>query len=194
MAAIIILLALHGCQGQSADATSQVSKPQKATNSAAASPKQGHLTDEQLFRVFMRKFKNMVKTQNPVQLRAMFYFPLQTSPQWSNEELKNSTINYNTGLIKASEFSAYCRDIFTKDAVKLIATSTEDDLSEIDKTTTEDYYKKLMPLTDKGSTLYELQKQYAQDNGQETSFGFVFGKIRGAYKVISYYRPWPLKD
>jgi hypothetical protein len=123
----------------------------------------------------------------------MFYFPLQTLPQWTNDEVKGKLVNTNEGLITEAEFSQYINDIFTKDAIKLIHASGEDDLSEIDKTSTENYYLILKQLTDNGSTLYEFEKQYAEDNGKETSFGFVFGKVKGAYKVISYYRPWPLK-
>jgi hypothetical protein len=118
---------------------------------------------------------------------------LQTLPQWTNDELKSSSVTPQEGMINQTEFLTCFDDIFTKDAVKLIAASKEDDLSEIEKNTSENYYLTLQKLTDKGSTLFELQKQYPQDNGQETSFGFVFGKIRGAYKIISYYRPWPLK-
>ncbi|WDF54389.1 hypothetical protein [Mucilaginibacter sp. KACC 22063] len=173
-------------------------EPAKATNapvhkSAVVNSERVKTTDEQLFRSFLAGFKRAVKANNKTILKAMFYFPLQTNPQWSNEDLKNSHIDPKTGLINSAEFDSYYQDIFTKDAIRLIPVSKEDDLSEIDKTTTEDYYKTLIPLTDKGSTLYELTKQYTQDNGQETSFGFVFGKIKGSYKVISYYRPWPLK-
>jgi len=189
IATVLLLQVAYGCESQPAGAASPAAK-RLADNTV----KQKAVTDEQLFRAFIIKFKNAVKTQNKAQLQALFNFPLQTSPQWSNEDLKNSRIDYNTGLIHKGDFVTYYNDIFTKDAIKLIPASAEDDLSEIDKATTEDYYKKLMPVTDNGSTLYELEKQYTQDNGQETSFGFVFGKVNGSYKAISYYRPWPLKD
>jgi hypothetical protein len=192
IATVILLLAAYGCESQPAGAASPAAKP--ATDSATNTVKQTAVTDEQLFRAFISKFKNAIKTQDKAQLQTLFNFPLQTNPQWSNEDLKNSRIDRKSGLINRAEFATYYNDIFTKDAIKLIPASAEDDLSEIDKTTTEDYYKTLMPVTDKGSTLYELEKQYTQDNGQETSFGFVFGKVNGTYKAISYYRPWPLKD
>jgi hypothetical protein len=149
--------------------------------------------DEQLFRSCLAKFKNVVKAKNKAAITALFNFPLQTLPQWTNDELKNSSVTPQDGMINQTEFLTYFDDIFTEDAVKLIVASKEDDLSEIEKNTSENYYIALRKLTDKGSTLFELQKQYLQDNGQETSFGFVFGKIRGAYKIISYYRTWPLK-
>ncbi|QJD96554.1 hypothetical protein HH214_12035 [Mucilaginibacter robiniae] len=149
--------------------------------------------DEKQFRNTLVKFKSAVKVKNKVAVTAFFYFPLQTAPQWTNDELKSSNIKPQDGLIKQAEFLQYFDDIFTKDAIKLIPASKEDDLSEIDKATPENYYKMLQQVTDKGSTLYELQKQYTQDNGEETSFGFVFGKVGGIYKIISYYRPWPLK-
>ncbi|MFD2324960.1 hypothetical protein [Mucilaginibacter galii] len=149
--------------------------------------------DEELFRNCLTKFKNAVKAQNKAGIKSVFNFPLQTLPQWANDEIKNSTIRPQDGMIKQTEFLTYFNDIFTKDATKLIVASKEDDLSEIEKSTSENYYITLQQVTDKGSTLFELQKQYMQDNGQETSFGFVFGKVRGTYKIISYYRPWPLK-
>jgi hypothetical protein len=149
--------------------------------------------DEQLFRKTLSSFKEHVKGENKAKLSSLFYFPLQTTPQWTNDELKNTTFAPKEGLINQTEFLTYFDDVFTKEAVKLIQASTEEDLSEIDKATLENYYQTLQQITDKGSALYELQKQYTEDNGKETSFGFVFGKVGGIYKVISYYRPWPLK-
>ena len=92
-----------------------------------------------------------------------------------------------------SEYPQYANVFFSADALRLIPKSKEDDLSEIDKDTPENYYKTIAKVTDKGSKLYELQQQYVQDNGKETSYGFVFGKVRGQYKIISYYCPWPVK-
>nr|WP_067057347.1 hypothetical protein [Mucilaginibacter sp. L294] len=165
-----------------------------AKDTAAVSPiAESTGTDEQQFRLFFTKFKDAVKAGNKAQLTQMFSFPLQTLPQWTNDEVKSNPVNAKDGLITANEFPQYYGDIFTKDAVKLIPASKEDELSEIDKSTAENYYLTLKEVTDKGSTLYELEKQYTENNGKETSFGFVFGKVKGAYKVISYYRPWPLK-
>ncbi len=149
--------------------------------------------DIQLFKTCLAKFKNVVKVKNKVAITALFNFPLQTLPQWTNDELNNSAIIPQDGMLNQAEFLTYFDEIFTKDAARLIVASKEDDLSEIEKDTPENYYTTLKKVTDKGSALFELQKQYVQDNGKETSFGFVFGKVRGAYKVISYYRPWPLK-
>ncbi|RYE27447.1 MAG: hypothetical protein EOP45_01180 [Sphingobacteriaceae bacterium] len=162
-------------------------------NKEAAGSKTLSTEDEEQFRSVLSKFKSVVKFKNKEAITAFFHFPLQTLPQWTNDELKNLTVKPQYGLIKQKEFSTYFDDIFTNDAIKLIPASKEDDLSEIEKSTTENYYITLQKLTDKGSALYELQKQYTQDNGQETSFGFVFGKVGGTYKIISYYRPWPLK-
>jgi hypothetical protein len=190
IALLLLVQPAQGCAGKqqqsNAPANSAViDKPSNILASAAG--------DEQLFRSCLAKFKNVVKAKNKAAITALFNFPLQTLPQWTNDELKNSTIMPQEGMIKQTEFLTYFNDIFTKDAIKLIVSSKEDDLSEIEKNTSENYYITLQKGTDKGSALFELQKQYTQDNGQETSFGFVFGKVRGAYKIISYYRPWPLK-
>ncbi|WCT10462.1 hypothetical protein [Mucilaginibacter jinjuensis] len=192
---IILLLLIqfgYGCNNKPASNTSSVTVVKTVKKDSVIVKEEG-LTDEQQFRQFLKQFKDAVKTKSKTQLVTMFHFPLQTLPQWTNDELNNTTVKPQEGLISQNEFPTYFDDIFTKDAVKLIPASGENDLSEIDKTTTENYYKTLQQATDKGSTLYELQKQYTEDNGKETSFGFVFGKIGGKYKAISYYRPWPLK-
>ncbi len=150
-------------------------------------------SDEQQFRDFLNKFKVTLRTKKRAQLASLIYFPLQTAPQWTNDELKNTAFTPKEGLIDAKEFEGYFDDIFSKNTIRLLLESSDDDLSEIESSTTEGYYKTLKQVTDKSSVLYELQKQYVQANGKETSFGFVFGKIGGTYKVISFYRPWPLK-
>ena len=150
-------------------------------------------TDEQQFRQFLQQFKVAVRQKNKQTVINLFNFPLQTTPQWTNEDLANMPVNPAEGLVDKSEFVNYYNDIFTADAVRLIPKSREDELSEIERTTSENYYQTVAKVTDQRSKLYELQIQYAQDNGKETSFGFVFGKVKGNYKVISYYRPWPLK-
>jgi hypothetical protein len=185
----LLLQVAYGCNAQ----PSNLRPVAKAANKQSASLKKSSVSDEQLFRQFLKEFKDAVKAKDESRLKAMFHFPLQTSPQWSNDELQNTTITPQDGLISQSDFAQYFTDIFTNDALKLIPASGEDDLAEIDKSTNENYYKTLQQVTDKGSTLFELQKQYTQDNGKETSFGFVFGKVEGRYKAISYYRPWPLK-
>jgi hypothetical protein len=186
---MLLLQVVYGCNAQPAtgkQSTKQVNKTHTAV-------KKSSLSDEQLFRRFLTQFKSAVKVKDQTLLKTMFNFPLQTAPQWSNDEIQNTKISPADGLITQGEFAGYFGDIFTIDAVKMIPKSGEDDLAEIDKSTTENYYKTLQQVTDKGSALFELQKQYTQDNGKETSFGFVFGKVKGSYKVISYYRPWPLK-
>lgn len=149
--------------------------------------------DEQQFRTFFKEFKAAVQQKNKKQLALMINFPLQTLPQWTDEDIKSTTIKPAEGLITESEYPQYANALFTKDVMRLIPKSRENDLSEIDSATPEDYYKTVGKVTDKGSKLYELQQQYEQDDGKETSYGFVFGRVKGQYKIISYFCPWPLK-
>jgi hypothetical protein len=191
----LLLPAVYACNGNVAgNKKGDSSTTTKVKDTVAVSAVVENATnDEHQFRLFFTKFKDAVKANNKTKLTTMFSFPLQTLPQWTNDELKSNPVNIQDGLVTGNEFSQYYGDDFTKDVIKLIPASKEDDLSEIDKTTAENYYLTLKEVTDKGSTLYELEKQYTEDDGKETSFGFVFGKVKGAYKVISYYRPWPLK-
>lgn len=188
---LVVLPIIYSCNGSALGVNK--AGPTKISKPANTNAEQVKLSDEEQFRLFLKKFKNAVKVVNRTDLITMFSFPLQTAPQWTNDELKSATIDTKYGLLTKEEFPQYFNYIFTKDAIKMIPASVENDLSEIDKTTVENYYLSLKQLTDKGSTLYELEKQYTEDNGKETSFGFVFGKVKGTYKVISYYRPWPLK-
>jgi hypothetical protein len=189
---VVFILLFHLSYGD----TGIVTKREQTLNAKAAVKKSVRnipVNDEQLFRQFLKRFKYAVKQKNREQLLQMISFPLQTTPQWTNEDLKSMHVDPKAGLIDRSEFLKYYDDIFSHDAVRLIPASGENDLAEIDHTSPENYYKTIRQVTDKGSSLFELQKQYTQDNGKETSFGFVFGKVGGVYKVISYYCPWPLK-
>jgi len=192
---ILLTCTITGCKGntpvqsQITDSAANIKQADKTVKTSTPAKN----NDEQQFREFLKKFKAAVKKGDKTQLKTMFYFPLQTLPQWTAEDLKATTVNPAEGLVSVTEYSKYEGTIFSKDALRLIPQSREDDLSEIDNATTENYYNTLKKATDKGSTLYELQQQYEQKNGKETSYGFVFGKIKGQYKVISYFCPWPLK-
>ncbi|MDN5286866.1 MAG: hypothetical protein JWR38_3140 [Mucilaginibacter sp.] len=193
----MVLVCLNtGCKGNTPAQTSKTDSVKQNTYSANSTAKPTVTVknnDEQQFRAFLKKFKETVKKGDKTALRSMLYFPLQTLPQWTSEDLKSTTINPADGLITVTEYPQYADNIFSKDAQRLIPQSREDDLSEIDNNTTENYYITIKAVIDKGSTLYELQQQYEQRNGKETSYGFVFGKVKGQYKVISYFCPWPLK-
>jgi hypothetical protein len=180
---IALLSPVYGCNGGNPAA-----KAKQAPHAAIPANK-----DEQLFRQFLVQFKTAVKHKNLDQLANMFVYPVQTNPQWSNDDLHTAPNSTAGGLMDKPELKKYLNDVFSADAIRLIPKSGDDALSEIDKTTTEDYYRQLAKRTDKGSTLYELNIQYQQDNGKETSFGFVFGRVGGSYKIMSYFRPWPLK-
>jgi len=179
-----------GCSGNTPGAR-KIDSPGKAKSKPSAPALTS--TDEQKFRAFFKKFKAAAQQKNRKQLAAMLHFPLQTTPQWSNNDLKSSTINPAEGLVAESEYPQYEGAIFSAAILRLIPKSSENDLSEIDAATAENYYKVIAKGTDKGSKLYELQQQYTQSNGKETSYGFVFGRVNGLYKIISYYSPWPVK-
>ncbi|MET4083678.1 hypothetical protein ABIB40_003650 [Pedobacter sp. UYP30] len=151
------------------------------------------ISDLLLFKQAFAKFKQAIKEKNKQKIMDCFNFPLQTAPQWSEEELKAMPNAVRGQSMQEKEFASYYKDVFTPEVMKLIINSTDSEAGKIDPTTNDPYYSSLYTQADKGSSLYEIQKQYPQDNGQETSFGFVFGKISDKYKIVSYYRPWPLK-
>jgi hypothetical protein len=188
-----VLFTSNGCSGHSTTKKPDTASPQKKVVRDTFSATTAILNDEQQFRAFLKSFKAAVKQNNKKQLMAMLNFPLQTLPQWTDEDLKSGSINPAEGLVTEGEYPQYAAVLFSKDAVRLIPQSKEDDLSEIDMATPENYYKTVGRVTDKDSKMYELQQQYVQSGGKETSYGFVFGKVKGQYKIISYFCPWPVK-
>ncbi|MGN6511131.1 MAG: hypothetical protein ACTHLD_16830 [Chitinophaga sp.] len=151
-------------------------------------------SDERAFRVFYAGFRQAVKQQNDGLLRDMLYFPLQTAPQWTNDDLENMQIDRESGKVSRQEFNSYRQHIFNRDVRRLLPDAGEDALSEIDGGGSGDYYKTLRKCTDKGSKMYEVYMQYPEENGgAENYFAFVFGRVSGHYKVIGYYAKWPVK-
>ena len=190
----IVIFFTSGCKGNAASNAVDTAGVKRSTELKDTQLQKNTIkNDEQQFRAFFKAFKAAVQKKDQKQLALMMNFPLQTLPQWTSEDLKSTTVKPAEGLITESEYPQYAGALFTSDVMKMIPKSKEDDLSEIDSATPEDYYKTVGKVTDKGSTLYELQQQYEQDNGKETSYGFVFGKVRGQYKIISYFCPWPVK-
>jgi hypothetical protein len=149
--------------------------------------------DEELFNQTFLKFKKALKEKNQQNLMNCFNFPLQTTPQFSNEEFELKPNFLTEQLMGKKEFATYKEDIFTPEVIKILLHYKLSEAIIIDKHTKDAYYIPLFKKVDNSSNLFDIQNQYPQNNGQETSFGFVFGKIGENYKIISYYRPWPLK-
>lgn len=152
-------------------------------------------TNEQKINTFFEAFRQAVKQNNMAQLENMLYFPLQTTTKWANEDLKNMDVDKNAGKVSRQEFSQYYKDIFTADVQRVLPKAGEEDLSGISENTPEDYYRTLMKETDPHTKMYEVYMQFPEQNtNAETYFAFVFGMVKGEYKVISYHAKWPVKD
>ncbi len=150
--------------------------------------------EEQAFRRFFAVFQKAVQQDKPGQLEALLYFPLQTAQQWTNEDLKNMDVDKESGKVSRGEFNSYRKNIFTPDVIRLLPKAKEEELSEIDAQSPEDYYRVLRKCTDKATKMYEVYMQYPEKNGTaESYFAFVFGRVDGQYKVIGYYAKWPAK-
>jgi hypothetical protein len=179
----------------SAGATAPVSATGRQLAAAALAVKQSSTDpEEQAFRRFFAVFQKAVQQDNPGQLATLLYFPLQTAQQWTNEDLKNMDVDKESGKVSRNEFSSYHKNIFTPDVIRLLPKAKEEELSEIDAQSPEDYYKVLRRCTDKATKMYEVYMQYPEKNGTaESYFAFVFGRVNGQYKVIGYYAKWPAK-
>lgn len=152
-------------------------------------------TDEQQFPAFYAAFRQAVEQNEEKQLENMLHFPLQTALKWADEDLKNMEVDKNAGKVSRQEFRRYYKDIFTADVKRVLPKASDDALSEISESAADDYYRSLRQETDPGSKMYEVYLQFPEQNTQaETYFAFVFGKVKGEYKVISYHAKWPVKD
>ncbi|SHL17550.1 hypothetical protein SAMN05444266_102314 [Chitinophaga jiangningensis] len=150
--------------------------------------------DERKFRIALAVLQQAVKKNDEAQIKKCICFPLQTSLQWTNEELKTAQVDKTAGKVGFHEFSEYYPNIFHAAVKRLLPKAGEDNLQEIDEMMNEDYYNTLRQGTDKGSKLYEVYEQYPEKNGHaESFFAFVFGRVAGEYKVVAYYAKWPVK-
>ncbi|QNK64744.1 hypothetical protein H7F33_09810 [Pedobacter sp. PAMC26386] len=157
------------------------------TNSSAQT-KTGN--DEVKFRKFLNSFKIALRKNEKEKIKVMLNYPFYTKRENSGND-KYSPAD----PIKATEYIKYRKSIFHEDVVRLLPGVSEDELSEIDRKTDDSYYQVLWKSCDPGSKLFETYLQYPTNDGiSESYFAFVFGKIKGKYKVISYYAKWPVKD
>ena len=130
------------------------------------------------------------------QLSGMLYFPFQTSPKWENEDVQGSSEYRNINLVHGNEFHKSYKNIFYDDVRRVLPLAKDEDFTEYKDDNGEDYYKTLRLLTDKGSVMYDFYAQFAlpKQKEKEGFFGFVFGKIHGEYKALSFYSRFPAID
>ncbi|ASZ12585.1 hypothetical protein KTO58_11600 [Chitinophaga pendula] len=160
----------------------------------SAHPPSAQIADDVKFRTTLSSFQHAVKSDTPEIIAKYIHFPLQTAPKWFDEDLSHMQIDKSAGKVSASEFKEYYSNIFHADVKRLLPLAGEEDITEIDEKSDEDYYNLLRAETDKGSMLYEIYFQYAvESNNSESYFSFIFGRINGDYKVLAYYGKWPAK-
>ncbi|WP_343302940.1 hypothetical protein AAHN97_15425 [Chitinophaga niabensis] len=166
-----------------------------AADSIAQIPAADADKDEKQFHTFFDAFRQAVKQNSKAGLENMLHFPLQTSPKWADEDLKNMDVDKNAGKVSRQEFNQYYKNIFTADVQRMLPKAVEEHLSEIGESNSEDYYRTLRQDIDPHTKMYEVYMQFPEPNtNAETYFAFVCGKVKGKYKIISYYAKWPVKD
>lgn len=152
--------------------------------------------DEELFEAFFAQFKKAVLRNDKQKIISMIYFPFQTSPLWFNEDAKYMTIDKGKGRMDSSEFYQYYKGIFSSDVKRLFPKLNNDDITSFNDGSNDDYYYTLQKIVDKGSAMFEVYAQFTFTNESLAGsyFGFVFGKVNGQYKALSFYSKWPVKD
>jgi hypothetical protein len=144
--------------------------------------------DDAAFRLMLKNFQSAVLHNNLAKAGSVLHFPFFTAKadQGFGKDLPVDAIG-------EQEFDVYKKDIFNQDVHRILPKLGKESISEL--TGTEDsYYKALRKAMDQGSRMYELYAQYpAKQAGSESYFAFIFGKIKGRYKVVAYYSKWPLR-
>lgn len=151
--------------------------------------------DEKQFDSFFEKFQQAVRRNDEATLKGMLQFPFQTAPQWTSEDYRDKAVDKVGARVDSSEFHQYYNAIFSGDVKRLLPRMKSEDVTELEDVANNDYYATMQRLTDKGTPMYEAYSQFAQQRNpqQELFFGFVFGKVNGTYKAVSFYSRWPAK-
>ncbi len=138
-------------------------------------------TEEQQFKTFLASFTEAADGEHDTLLRGMIHFPLPVD---------------NAGTeVKKAEFRSHEKQIFNGDVLRHLPAVTDENITEIEENNPTAYYKKLRAVTDGGSKMYEVHKEYPDQNSNKQSFfTFVFGKVDGTYKLIGYHRNIPVKE
>lgn len=149
-------------------------------------------------KTFLIKLKTAIATNDKPALLNRIHFPMQTQLMWRNDEQSAQEIDPKNGLITKEEFLKYNgKELFDKEQQRVLGYELGDDVSAINLQTDQasNYYKSLISETDPGTTLFNYYLQWERPDGRgDYWFGLVIGKIKGEFKVLSYYSKWPLKD
>jgi hypothetical protein len=185
---ITLWLLLCSCRPKPGVAQNGLAVPSDAVFSVSAPPQSGK--DEERFLKFFAGFRDAVKQMDTAKLVKMIHFPLQTGIRWEDND---RPADITEGRLRWDEFPAYYTQLFNKDVVRIVSKSGDRDIESITDTPG-DYYRTVKEGTDKGAMVYELYRQFSlAGSAGESYFGFVFGRVKGQYKVIAYYGKWPVK-
>jgi hypothetical protein len=147
------------------------------------------VTDVKEFNRLFKEITESLKRNELDHLETVMNFPFYTS-RIDNGDASDAP----TDPIPATEFQTYKSAIFNAGVIRILPRYKEDDILEIDSKTNDAYYKSLRKLTDADSKMYEVYVQYPERGTQaESYFAFVFGKVKGEYKILATYAKWPFK-
>ncbi|AOM78091.1 hypothetical protein [Pedobacter steynii] len=143
------------------------------------------------------RFKTAIIKNDKPKLLNMIHFPMQTQMMWMNDELNAKEPDRKNGLINKEELLKYCgKELFDKEQQRVLAYELGDDVSVINLQTDQasNYYKSLASQTDPGTLLFNYYLQWERPDGKgDYWFGLVVGKVKGEFKLLSYYSKWPVK-
>lgn len=154
---------------------------------------QGQKLDKE-FKSFYKGFQRNVEADRIGEIKQVMYFPFQTI-YWIDDLNSLTEEEKLDGLIDTQEFKQYRTAIFNEDVKGIVAVRDAEQVQQIDIVSSGDYYKRLANLIDPGSTLLELYCQYGENSTVgDDYFAFVFGKIKGEYRILSYYTNTRIKE
>jgi hypothetical protein len=143
---------------------------------------------------FFSQFRNSVYELDIDALGQMMHFPFQTG-YWIDGIDSLTAEEKSFSAIQQEEYPDYAEDIYNGFVQEGVEQASAGDLREIDLTASGSYYQYLSKLVDPGTSLWELYRRFDDpETGDPEFFGFVFGKIKGEFKVLAYHDPWPVRE
>lgn len=145
-------------------------------------------------RDFFEAFQDAVDVLDFERLQDFMHFPFQTR-YWIDDLDSLSDAEKVHGFVAVDEYDQYASEIFNGYVQDVVVGAGIHNLQEIDVEASGSYYKELAKAVDSGARMYELFRQFEDpDSGEENHVAFVFGKVNGQYKILSYHDKWPIKE
>ncbi|WP_316804959.1 hypothetical protein [Pedobacter nototheniae] len=152
--------------------------------------------DDYNYALFYLKFMAAARSKDEAKITAMVHFPFQTTKEKLKYDRESRTYkvigaeNWNGGLLSKKQFNVAYHKIFTNEILENIPETRQKDVMGSfpgNVKINDDYYGQLRAFTDAGSNMYAVSIELPVKKRKYTNVRFIFGRVNGEYKVLSYF-------